>query len=464
VTAVRPAALLAALALALVACRSVEGPKFPKFLQGNANAKPLHLPGQYLGSGDRPASATAQEAPAPMDAQTLSRVAAERRQQADALWARAQAATSEDDKADLYDDVADDFPEYPNAAEARYRAGLHRYRAGDWTAAYESFKKYLEIAPVNPHLADLEAMIYRAGLAYIGQDHGILNIFHQPDTGLEMLRYVSVTFPAGSYADDALITLGRYYQHEVKEQDRAMLYFKELLQRYPDSEWSFEARRALAETYASRDQGRPYHAGFVDRDPREKVPDDPKAKAHAGPVKGALELALEQYDRYLERIRLDPGRQQEYARQVAQVQAERNRLREALAEKDDRVAAWYASQGQPRAAEVYRRSAARWRSGQTGTELPADTASASAPTGAPSPRPTPAPATATTIPTPTTPTPTRSPTPGTAPWGRVPPRPPPPATPPAARPTTAAAPTTPSTSTPLRVPPPPPPPTWRPGR
>ena len=366
----RTVALLLLLGTGLAACRGVETPELPSFLKGTPTAKELALPGQYLGSGDSAPRTAEEVAAAQQTAEELSALAMTRRREGDALWARAEAAGTDEDKADLYDDLADDYPEHPNAAEARYRHGLYLYRDQEWASAFESFKEYMQIAPVNPHLADIEVMLFRSGNAYIAEDRGLFGVIGDDDTdGLEMLRYIALNFPAGNYADDSLLTLGRYYQADDEHQ-RAMLYYKELLLRYPDSEWSFEARRHLGETFASRDVGAPYHAGFVDRDPREQVPDDPKAEAHAGLVKSSLELALEQYDSYLERIRRDPGRQGEYAAQVASIEAERRRLREELARKDDGVAAWYASQGQTQAAETYRRSAARWRGAEITTPLP----------------------------------------------------------------------------------------------
>ncbi len=456
-------ALLLACAALLAACSSTDAPELPRFLRGDSAGT--------AAGGAQPAAESAAA-----------------QQVADGLFARAKGLENPAERANLYGDIADDHPGHPRAAEARYLEGRSYYEAGDWDACIEALKQYMTDSPVNPHLGQVEEMIYRSGLQYLQQDRGVLDIFSDDGTGLEALRFVPVVFPAGKYADDSILYLARHFRDEGELQ-RASLYYKELLQRYPDSEWSFEARRELGGTYAKRDVGEVYHAGFVDRDPREAVnSEDPKAAAHAGPVRSSLEMALTEYDKYLERIARDPGRRQEYAQRVREVEAEKARVRAQLAAKDERVAAWYAGQGDARAAEVYRRSAARWR-GATNTSVlpnvkPPVVALPSATDAVPAPRvpvpaiPSPAVASPTVptpaMPTPAMPTPTmptplpaRPPQPTTVPRPptsiptpsvRVaPPQPPPPSSLPTVRVPSVRAPTAPAG---VRVPPPPPPPAW----
>jgi outer membrane protein assembly factor BamD (BamD/ComL family)/predicted small secreted protein len=364
-------ALLSA-CLLLTACRTTSGPDFGaagEALRGNDT---LQLPGQYAGGGGVPGGTGVRDAAPPPSAQQVQALEARRLEQARALWQRAESAQSPAQKAGLYEAIADGYPEFPNAAEARYRQGRNEYLAHAYMDSVRTLEEYMQIAPVNPHLGDIEEMIYDSGVRYIRNKGGFFaNIFKTDEDGLNALRYVAASFPAGDYADDALLFLGNYYRDD-QEPDTAVLMYKELLMRYPDSEWSFEARKGLASTYAARDQGPPYNAGFVDRDPREDVPDDPRAEAHAGPVKSSLELAIGQYDRFIERIDRDPGRCGEYTLQVDEVKRQRQIAREKLALKDDRVAAYYAKRGDKNAALVYRRSAARWRGDESISCLPLD--------------------------------------------------------------------------------------------
>jgi outer membrane protein assembly factor BamD (BamD/ComL family) len=438
-------------ALLLSACNG-GGSDVPRFLRSDPGSAPdVPIPGQYTAGGVAPGSAAQDEERRASEAELRAEFA-QRAAEAQALWNEASRTQDPADAADLYGDIADDYPEYPNAAEARYREGLGHYRAGDWSDAIRVLRDYMVIAPVNPHLGEVEEMVYRSSLAIIEEDSGFLEIFKSADDGLNGLRWVALYFPAGSYPDDALLRLAQYYRDD-DELETAMLFYKELLLRYPDSEWSFRARLGLAETYVARDQGDPYHAGFVDRDPREPVPDDERAQAHAGPVKSALELALEQYDIFLERIALDPGRRAEYAPQVAQAQAARRSIIAKLAAKYDRIAAWYADQGDAQAAQVYRRAAAQRRGEVTGPPVPfvaSPTPAPARPVSPPAPTPAPRPR-----------QPVQPATPG------VPPPPPPPSLPTMPAPSPRPTPTVPVSPAPgarLPVPPPPPPPAWPPGR
>ncbi len=474
----RTIVLVLAVLLALPACSNVTGPDLPDFMQGSGGmtAPELDIPGQYTASGASSGRQGDEAAVPPNEAQ-LRAAFEQRNRQATSLWNRAEAAQGSGTKADIYETIADDFPEYPRAAEARFRQGLNLYRGRDWMASIEALKQYMAIAPVNSNIPQVEEMIYNAGLNELRGNNGFFSIFMDDGDALDALRYVALTFPAGEYPDDALLAVGRYYQRDPEELQRAMLYFKELLLRYPDSEWSFEARRALGDTYALRDQGVPYHAGFVDRDPREPVQGGEEAEAFAGPVRSGLVMAVEEYDKYLERIERDPGRQAEYQAQVQRVENSRRCAREALAQKDLRTARWYAARGEQRAAEVYRRAARMWR-GQCVEPLPtADCRvpfpGASAPSAVPGPS---SPGGVATPPPGTVQPGVRPSSPGTQPPVWRPPsqrpgglQPPPPPTPGAGPTVPVVPPINPGTNVPSQpvgstAPPPPPPPNWGPGR
>ncbi len=293
----------------------------------------------------------------------VNKLIAERRRQGDALWQSANRERNPSDAAVRFNDFAAGVPEHPRAAEAKYRQGRRHFDAGEYDAAFESLKTYMRIAPVNPHLKEVEELIYHSGIRHLqGARSGFLGgAFKNDDSGIEALNYIPTHFPAGDRADDALLALARYYQKK-RDYDASVLRYKELLVRYPNSEWSFLARIGLGDVYLARDNGEPYHAGYVDRDPREKVRKEMAKRA--GHVKSAGELALEQYEFFLRRIERDPGRKAEYAKHVAYVTKRVREVRTALAAKDRRIAAWYASHGQPQAARLYEQSARRWLSGE----------------------------------------------------------------------------------------------------
>ena len=282
----------------------------------------------------------------------------ERRVRAEALWREAAATQDAERAEEIYAEIAEDYPDYNRAAQARYRQGVAAFRQQDYAVAFDALKAYMRIAPVSRHQKTIERMIFEGGARTIGQEReGLLSIFGTDDRAIDMLTFVAQNFPTGAYPDDALYLLGRHYQEE-DEHDIAALTYKDLLQRYPTSEWSYMARLALGDTYLERDQGEPYHAGFVDRDPREKLPNE-QAKAFLGPVKSGLVLALEQFETFIRGVGRDPRRRVEYASHLRYAQQRARQIRTSLSQKDARTSRWYAAQGDPNAARLYAESAQR---------------------------------------------------------------------------------------------------------
>ena len=371
------------------------------------------------------------------------------------LWDRAEAldTTNPGAAASYYETIFKDYPEYERAAEAKFREGRARIRIRDCDDGAAALKEYMRIAPVNPHLPEVEQLLYEGGSCGLSSKGGLFSFFKSDDASLDALKFVAANFPTGEYADDALMKLGDYYRHD-EDYGIAALHYKELLLRYPDSEWSFKARIALADTYLARDQGQPYEAGFIDVDPREMMPAE-QAKMVA-PVESAVELALEQYEVFLERMDADPARRAEYAQQVAYATRQRDRCREQIAAKDLYRGDWYRSRGCMDGAIEYYREATHWtgtcaaRDAQArldaaqGRPAPVARTAPISPDGPP-PRST-APVSVVPVPPPPAqvpPPPTYTPTqprsapsrPMTAPSGRpgVPPPPPPPPFPPSPR-------------------------------
>ncbi len=421
--------------LAVTGCAGVDGPEVPGFMKlgGTGSSRQVVIPNQVAG-GDRSGQALPGSSEALTRAQGMTdEQRAERAANAEALWVRANQTTNVSAAGDLYRDLADDYPESPNAAEAMFRAGKSRYRQAEWRAAIEALVGYMTSIPVNPHLGDVEEMLYTSAVRLLGSATGLRKVFTSNDVPLNTLDFVAQTFPAGSYADDALLRIAEHHQ-EDEQWPLAVLHYKELLIRYPDSEWSFRARIGLADSYLQRDQGDPYHAGFVDLDPRETYANE-QAQTFGADVRSSLRMALAQYEAFLERIALDPGRQAEYANEVTYARRMRGQVRNALAAKDLRIARWYRGKGDRQAARTYLQYAAAHAETASGraaaAELRALGGGSIPQAGAPVVRPQ-----------------------------RQPPRLPPQVTQPTAAPR-VSAPTRPPRS-PVGVPPPPPPPAWPP--
>ncbi len=263
----------------------------------------------------------------------------------------------------LFETVVTRYPEYERAAEARFRQGKALYEGREYTDAIDALKKYMLIAPVNPHLAEVEEMLYESGRRTINRGKGPFGLFGSDAAGIAALEFVAETFPAGNYPDDALLALGNYYGHD-EDYQTASLHFRELLIRYPDSEWSFRARIALADTYLARDAGTPYNAGFVMLDPREPVPAE--LAIQAGPVKQGVMLALEEYETFLARMDADPARRAEYADEIAYARRRAQEARERIASKLLDRADWYQRRGDMTGAITYWRLASGWTTTSAG--------------------------------------------------------------------------------------------------
>ncbi len=435
---IRAAAVLTGV-LGLSACAGTTVPDELGFLKsGVSGGKPprqVVLPNQVAGgdrSGDLLPGQREEDVPALTDEQ-IAAINTERRQASESLWARATQSQNAKQSGDLYEELADDYPDSPRAAEARFQQAKQRFQQGEYSPAIQALAIYMEVAPVNPHLAEVEELLFLSATRLLEEDRGLAELFTTDEEPLQALVFLSTSFQAGEYADDALWRLGQYYQAEDDESlADAVRYYKELLAEYPDSEWTFLARIALGDTYVMRDQGGPYHAGFVDIDHRETFPND-EARLMGGPVKSSLLLALEQYEAFLARIARDPGRRAEYATQVTYAERKRAEVRESLASKELGIANWYAARGDTQAAQTYYKYAARFDGTPSGNRAasmvrggralraPATTRRA-APVTQPRVRPP------TTRPTPPSNTPTAAPR--TQPRGnpRMPPIPPPPST------------------------------------
>ena len=416
--------------------------------KGSSSATAVFIPNAV--AGDNRARGVAGSSPkkAAADPEALRQVASRRLAEARARWEQAVRldATNPAAAAPLFQSVVEHYPEYEYAAEARFRQGHALYRARAYRDAIRALKGYMQIAPVNPHLAEVEEEIYESSVHALDGGSGLLGFLRTDDAAIDGLKFVAETFPAGSYPDDALLRLGQYYAKD-RDYASAALHYRELLTRYPDSEWSFRARIELADTYMARDQGAPYEAGFVRVDPREPVEGD--AAIMAGPVDSAVALALEQYEAFLARMRQDPGRAVEYRREIQYATARAEEARSRLAAKALARADWYRRTGDLASAEVFERTAASWPSTTAGREALRRIEARSVQVAASGPRVVPAPPAGARV------------VPGPAPSTAVPaPSPPPP---PLAPPSPVAAPsgpagTAPSAATPPPGPAPPPPP------
>jgi outer membrane protein assembly factor BamD (BamD/ComL family) len=353
-----------AIAAALAGCKRTAEDSSRRF-----NA-PNYVSGEIRGGGKPPEpgplrqKAIDEQAKAEADLKAEADAAVERAK-ANQLWneAIAREGRDPDGAADLFQKFATDYKDDARAPEAHWHEAQGRFRAGSWNAAERALVEYVQTDPVNPNLPEVERMLYESSRNVFRSGRGLAGVFRSTKRAYDGLNFLVEHFPAGRYADDALLALGDQY---VADDDyaTAALEYQDLLLRYPDSEWSFVARIRLADAYLARDQGAAYHAGYVDIDPRGRR--DAQMQANR-PVRSCVEAALENYQAFLDRLRDDPARQGEYAGQVAYAQGKVVECRQRLAAKHRHTAAYYARRGMASAAATYERYAQAAEAGRDRT-------------------------------------------------------------------------------------------------
>jgi len=308
------------------------------------------------------ASAPAVEAapPKPLDPKSLADAAA--------LFDRATALREEgewDDAKDLFQEVHEDFPASPLAEEAQFQAAECAYGGERFRGAGELFGKFVEDRPLSARIAVAEKRLYDVG-DYLIEDgkRGLwgTGVFTTGEEGVSVLRRLATLLPSGTWADDALLRIGRFYA-EDRDFAGAESTLDELLRSHPYSEWRLEARFLLAWTYREDNRGPEYDGEALRR-----------ARAH--------------FRTYVEQASSDPDREREYADRIRAAREEIEAIDADLARKALARARLYGRMGRPQAALFVLQEAARqWGSTEPGKECAARAAALAADLGVPPPAP-----------------------------------------------------------------------------
>jgi TolA-binding protein len=298
------------------------------------------------------------------------------------------------------------------AADARYYEAECRFGMEKWNGAFELYKGLLKNHPLSPHAARVERRLYDMGV-YLIYD-GRQSFLDSSGEGVEVLEYLVQAFPNGDLADDALMQLADHEWRSRRPQD-AVVRLHDLVDRYPGSEWAYEARLRLAKAYRDMNRGDKYDAD-------------------------ALRRAAAHYHSYIELVTADPKRAAEYAKPLDSARIELREVEETLGRKGLAVSDFYLYDGRVQAARAELRNVIRlWPTSGAATEARRRLGESTAAVG-PAPQKPPEPA------------PPQVPAPEPEP---PPPPPPAPRTPAGVTspPTLAPSPTQPTTETPIKTPP-----------
>ena len=122
----------------------------------------------------------------------------------------------------------------------------------DLDKPYEAFKAYQKVIDLYPYTELVDEVIERefriGGLFFSGKKIRILGPLKMPAKGkaIEIFKTVADNAPYGKYAEQAMFNAGVVYK-DIADYDNAIMMFKELIDKYPNSSLIGKARYQLAE-------------------------------------------------------------------------------------------------------------------------------------------------------------------------------------------------------------------------
>lgn len=117
---------------------------------------------------------------------------------------------------------------------------------------YEAFKAYQKVIDKYPYTDLVDDVIereYKIGeMFYLGKKISVLGPLKMPakDKAIEIFKTVTENAPYGKYADKAMFNAGMAHK-DIADYSSAVMLFKDLIDKYPDSELIDKARYELAE-------------------------------------------------------------------------------------------------------------------------------------------------------------------------------------------------------------------------
>ncbi len=117
---------------------------------------------------------------------------------------------------------------------------------------YNAFKAYQKVIDAYPYTEFVDEVIereFKLGTMFLeGKKLGILGPLKIPakDKAIEIFKAVADNSPYGKYADRAIFNAGLCYK-DIIDYDNAIMMFKEVIDKYPDSDLVDTARYQLAE-------------------------------------------------------------------------------------------------------------------------------------------------------------------------------------------------------------------------
>ena len=236
---------------------------------------------------------------------------------------------------DLYERVYEDHPAAREATAAGWLEAEMMFQLEEYKSARTAFQSFHETHPLY-RLGELENRLYKIGEElYVDGQSGLLGLGILPTSseGISTMEWIADKLRNGARADDALMFMARANMDQ-REFAEATINLEELLGRYQQSEWVFEARFLLGESLLSQNRGVPY---------------DMLVLLQSKAV----------FRRYIEILDRDEVRRVEYADRLVQAKEKIVEINRRLAEKNLLIADFYMSVERVDSARIYLEAAAR---------------------------------------------------------------------------------------------------------
>ena len=141
------------------------------------------------------------------------------------------------------------YPLSKEAPTAQYYVGRILEDLGDLYNAFKAYQKVIDTYPYTEFVDDVIEREYRIGEMFAsGQKITVIGAWKIPakDKAIEILKAVADNAPYGKYADLAKFKAGMCYK-DIADYSSAIMMFKDLIDRYPNSPVLDKARYQLAE-------------------------------------------------------------------------------------------------------------------------------------------------------------------------------------------------------------------------
>jgi len=163
------------------------------------------------------------------------------------------------------------FPQAPEAPEAQYYVGRCAEEAGDYYAAFQAYRKVLQVYPASMKTEEILERQYRIGnLFFQGEKRELLGakILSGIDTAIEIYRAIVEDAPFSAQGPLALYKLGM--AHKIQgDLQAATDAFQRLVEEHPQHALVDDATFQIADCSAKTNRAVAYDQSYADEATRE---------------------------------------------------------------------------------------------------------------------------------------------------------------------------------------------------